>query len=157
MVNMNATDACDAIPVLAGDDEKTLPGRCTIVGVYNPARRPWSRLTPEIVEFAEGFCASAVDPAAAGELRRQIMAAAETESRMVAEWLEMACSHAISLGYLPGECLIEHHDRPRRIRHVLCVRRMECFDVTVVRCWDGQRSVSNVMPRVLGWPPPRRP
>jgi hypothetical protein len=145
----------DAIPISLESDESTTQREHTIIGRHQTDRRPWARLSPEIVELASEFCAEAVDPQAVRELHRQVMAAVDANNAAVTSWMELACSHVLMLGYQPADCVIEHHDRPRRIRHVLRVRRMECFEVAVVRHWDGVATVSTVIPRVIGWPPPR--
>lgn len=146
----------DAIPISLESDESTTRREHTIIGRYQTDRRPWARLSPEIVELAGDFCAEAVDPGSVAELHRQMMAAVDAGAVAVASWMELACSHVLMLGYHPEDCVIEHHDRPRRIRHILRVRRMECFEVAVMRHWDGVATISTVTPRVIGWPPPRR-
>lgn len=138
------------------DDDQTNPGNRTVVGVppigqTTSTRRPWRHMSPWLVEFAREFCAVA-DLESAVDLRASIMSALGQLNHELTMWMEMACSHVILLGYQPAECTIAVQDRPRRMRHVLRVGPLECFEVTIARHWDGVRTVVTTTPRVIAWP-----
>ncbi len=139
--------ANNAIPMMIDtDDEPTEPHQRTIIGT--PAiKRPWSKLSRELVEFAAGFgddAQTTIDRAA-----RLASAAIDARHQAVAGWMELACAHVMMLGYRPEECVIEQRDYSSTVHYVLRVGRLECFAVVVSRRWGSAAAT----PSLLGWPP----
>lgn len=137
----------DAIPMTIDPDyEQTEPHQRTIIGV--PAtKRPWSKLSRELVEFATGFgddVQAMIDRAA-----RLASDAIDSRHQAVAGWMELACAHVMMLGYRPEECLIEQRDYSSSVHYVLRVGQLECFAVVVSRRWGSAAA----QPSLLGWPP----
>lgn len=105
-------------------------------------------LSPEIVKIAEGF----PDPQALAGLVRVMMRTVERNNLEIVQWLEMACTHVLVLGYSSDECTIDHRDRPMQTQHTLKVRGLEVFSVTATRRFDGDAVSTTITPVIIGWP-----
>jgi len=137
----------NAIPMMINpDDEQTEPHQRTIVGAP-VTKRPWSKLSRELVEFATGFGDDA--QATIDRASRLASAAIDARHQAVVEWMELACAHVMMLGYRPEECVIEQRDYSSTVHYVLRVGRLECFAVVVSRRWGSAAAT----PSLLGWPP----
>lgn len=137
----------NAIPMMLDpDDEQTEPHQRTIVGA--PAtKRPWSKLSRDLVEFATGFGDDA--HATIDRASRLASAAIDAQHQAVAGWMELACAHVMMLGYRPEDLIIEQRDYSSTVHYVLRVGRLECFAVVVSRRWGSAAA----HPSLLGWPP----
>lgn len=77
----------------------------------------------------------------------------------VRQWIEMALSHAVVLGYDPCEMLLDFRfasaDRCRREYYHLLVSGVAVFEVVVTTTWHGLETNIATEPRLIGWPPRR--